>query len=1181
MSQPLAPSDGLVVPVKLSALVINKDVQERSNFQRWQANFHRLNLHLNPEADPFDDLDLDMGDACHRGIYLQWELPDALRRGTHDATTDTTSFPVVPNRWLITRRAGEATAMWIVESDHLSRTTGTSPFVWTSPKDGVRRITRIGRVRPVTDTEPWVEPPFPTDTWKPAPGSFLTANGPGIPAFSHYQPYNENVFSFHDPLTRYEERPERFTYQVVGWYSDPQYDPLDKAQDVPGFEELLKGLNWTQAGSGDSTRTTIRRSYYAGMARLVDWTPDQPVESDLARNTRVAVGNSSLDALTAMVTDAGDSTLESAPALLEALQYGMLDKIDQPDGMLDLRLKIREYWFTHGPGGYFWQITDPATGPDDGTAADVDTDERAELIALNDAQAAYDHAARELHDLRRQLYDTWWLHSLPVLPRDLDRAVLARELDPQAPESLARRVRDQLNALGDPVSPNGRVLRPTLEGSLAHNIQESIRALLARGLTLAGEKPAPEARLLKRVPTAPFRSPQDPVVLIRGAGMHEPMDTTTPLPCRPSQAVQYPGTAGDKTGSLLAAVPAPVRALVGELVCYATDEPQPPDGTIVPPPFVTDPWVQPWQPLYLEWQGDYHPVPYAKPDGTPRWTFHDDRYHWTTAPDDQLRQIDPIMLTGRCMLSAHTAFNMDARLRHHAQAHPDPDTRRRLESFAASTAEWDLMAQALSGFTAQLACHDVTRNVPPDGELRELVGPGWHAAPNPGELPAPFEGYPASPFQQIRAGQFAFTQLKIIDRFGRAHVLVEEGKGASFAAVTAQDVAPGKDEPTHPRLTGGCVHLRPGLLQGARLRFDLVDSANDSVLIDHDPGANPVCGWILPNRIEQALACYTPDGVALGELRSTTSASGDLQASWEAPPGSPVESLSQIKDIGLKHLYNFLNRIQGQGTSALTAALKSIDDTLQTVHPGNAHADTAPAVLAGRPLALVRSRLSLELDGPAITDPSWQHVLNRPQSDFPDYDWAVRLGEPDRLGDGLLAFHPDHDPDHIYTIHPPQDPTDCLRHITPDNSPRLKARHHPHRPTTPDQDIQYLTLLIDPSALIHATTGILPTAVLSLPGRFTQRPLNSLELFFRVGPLLTVSRTTSGDQIPDTVLVAPRPSLRVGTWAWAERDREGAESSLPLTPSDGRPRFTDGKPVVRNGFLTLTPADPDQADRTS
>lgn len=48
------------------------------------------------------------------GIHLHWSIPDALTTGKHEVET---TFPQVPNRWLIVRRGvTEGNRQWVVST---------------------------------------------------------------------------------------------------------------------------------------------------------------------------------------------------------------------------------------------------------------------------------------------------------------------------------------------------------------------------------------------------------------------------------------------------------------------------------------------------------------------------------------------------------------------------------------------------------------------------------------------------------------------------------------------------------------------------------------------------------------------------------------------------------------------------------------------------------------------------------------------------------------------------------------------------------------------------------------------------------------------------------------------------------------------------------------------------------
>src|SRR6476661_673668 len=59
------------------------------------------------------------------GIHVHWAVPDALTKGGVDETNTNLEFPVVPNRWLVTRfvmngAMPNAPRSWVIESDTLS-----------------------------------------------------------------------------------------------------------------------------------------------------------------------------------------------------------------------------------------------------------------------------------------------------------------------------------------------------------------------------------------------------------------------------------------------------------------------------------------------------------------------------------------------------------------------------------------------------------------------------------------------------------------------------------------------------------------------------------------------------------------------------------------------------------------------------------------------------------------------------------------------------------------------------------------------------------------------------------------------------------------------------------------------------------------------------------------------------
>jgi len=117
----------------------------------------------------------------------------------------------------------------------------------------------------------------------------------------------------------------------------------------------------------------------------------------------------------------------------------------------------------------------------------------------------------------------------------------------------------------------------------------------------------------------------------------------------------------------------------------------------------------------------------------------------------------------------------------------------------------------------------------------------------------------------------------------------------------------------------------------------------------------------------------------------------------------------------------------------------------------------------------------------------------------------------------------------------------------------------------------FLTMLADPRALIHATTGILPQISIGIPAQFVGSAFARMEVTFTVGPILTDLVTAEIEDGTETTVLIPRPALKNGTWSWQEYDKAkwattSVESPVPTA------RFSNVPPRLRNGLLRITGA---------
>src|SRR5271165_3434804 len=202
---------------------------------------------------------------------------------------------------------------------------------------------------------------------------------------------------------------DTLSYLVMGWYSDPQDDPLAKIDPGCDFNCILDKLRWSPPEGTDKT-LTASWCVLAGMVNGVQWQTASIPKGGAPSGAPVsiAVGNTSVEALTALITRQAEAQQTPIdPDLLEAFQLDLIDVLDEPDGGAVLANAIHTSTFQKFSGGYVWEIVD-APGANSQVDAQELEKEQQWLAALNIAQQKLDAANRLLVSLQRALYFMWW-----------------------------------------------------------------------------------------------------------------------------------------------------------------------------------------------------------------------------------------------------------------------------------------------------------------------------------------------------------------------------------------------------------------------------------------------------------------------------------------------------------------------------------------------------------------------------------------------------------------------------------------------------------------------------------------------------------------------------------------------------------------------------------------------------
>jgi hypothetical protein len=1182
-------SPALIVPMNVCAYVVGEPDVEGVKEGTGTKDFARLSYHFDQLSvppylgasvtpEPFESVGSDWLPA---GVHLHWAVPAALSHGTAAEGSEDVDFAIAPNRWLVARIAAGADGSepisltaWIVESDRQwdgdpaldagdpNRRSRPVPVV---DQDG-QTVPRLGRVTALAD---WQEVPAAARV----EGDRVkrhTAIGFGIPTFSSAYPHAPNVFGLWDGLTdRLPAGVATVGYLVAGWHSDPADDPLSQLQvtaDTKPADALAAATGWTLAG-----RAIPPRSLCAG---AVVGVPADLADSHFAARSApvdVAVGSSGAEAFAALLAHrdlaggqppaGGDAAaLEFALALL---QEGLLERLHQPGGGLDhCRDQLHTARFEAVAGGRQWTLerSTPATDPSTSTvtvqASDLSSAAResgaplppalaAALDELNDRQAAADLAERTVAGLRSQLYADWCKY--------MEIAYGRAGSTPTADDAQGF-LNDEMAALDQATSQLAQARAD------ADAKQRELAEAAGSGWVLS-DGPAPR-----------FWQPVEPVALLAGPDLERPdrygragqvrfpftLAVRSDAQLVSSLSLQQPSVtlaAGDLPAAALAATPfAPeLGALLAETMLLdpsaapalaalaarkAGSAPSPALTAAVtaaqaaasaagPPELAFARWAQPWIPLMLEWEIEYTPDPGAngRLDSYPAGLLDDYRLDPTAremvAPATAQPAAATQMFAGKVLLSGNVTLPLRGFVKDYLTAHPDDPDAEALRAVDADLGS-GLLAQALSGLGAAFLMREQTLQLPVDDpaahdeplmrefsrtEVAERVAEANDLAVLPGNAYTP-----------LRAGTAKLSRLRVVDAFGQVRELP---KPLSYVRAASATPPHGTD--------AAAIWLPPRLQQGARLMFRWISATGDVVESSH-PATSPVCGFLLFNSVDDSLALYDADGTALGSLNV-------VAPRWRNAPKDGV-AIDQPIDQALAavnaHLRAFALSIyeRSDGSEFLQALLDSIDATLTNVATGTAIGAGSTAALVGRPLALVRASLDLELLGSPALDQSWEAFAaavsspgsSRREAGILGVEVAVQLGDLNAIDDGLVGYF--HDADYGTFLAPAAPaggagvrapaPADLVVRAAPDVAPAL------------------VTMIVDPAAGVHATTGLLPRKRIAIPPAMYAPALRSMSVSFEVTPALA-PRSPAPPGAPGgtervAIPVPPEPGF---AWSWA------------------------------------------------
>ncbi|MEH2241457.1 hypothetical protein [Nostoc sp.] len=418
------------------------------------------------------------------------------------------------------------------------------------------------------------------------------------------------------------------------------------------------------------------------------------------------------------------------------------------------------------------------------------------------------------------------------------------------------------------------------------------------------------------------------------------------------------------------------------------------------------------------------------------------------------------------------------------------------------------LAQSIGGFNDALLTYNRTMQLGVDdtraGQSESRFLEGVRGGVNDGARVVPGSilrsPYLYNEFNPIRAGAMKISGLRIVDTFGRVKVVVDINNPQNTEIVTSQPLTP-PPNCTYP------IYLPPRLAQPARLNLRWLSASQGQQEMNDHPTTTPICGWILPNNLDNSLTIYDNQGTSLGIL--------DRTATWRAIPGS--NQLIEISDIANQYLRQLVQYLVSQADNEgfFTDFLTTVNKALETIDPEGFAQNQAISLLVARPLALVRSQVNLELQGlPAISqnDTAFSADIfvndDRTTDAFPKVEFPIRIGEYQQFNDSLVGYwvetaegtYKDNNfyaPQSCYVPHR-QIKTlfDNAGDRTPDTPVNLEQ-------TLEANTAQTLVMLVDPRGQVNASCGVLPAKRISIPPEQYVPALQAIEVTFLSAPLLS------------------------------------------------------------------------------
>ncbi len=1154
------------------------------------------------QNNPVDEQDFTLGlsetySDCEQDVISF--LQESVSKGEVE-------YPAAPDRWYVLRIFTEydsnngtpktSLRAWIVESNHAIKDCDAGNGRITIPAKEVSGETfyplYVGRK---SDYENWR--PDDQDNYIDK----ITAIGPGDPMFAAYYPNCKTVFGFYDPYINEKNEKEKcgvYTYMIAGWYSDSAQDPLTGAVNGRLWDSCIEELCWSVP---EEISDQPKGMLCHGMIYNIGWNGEDfdYGTSVPSEDPEIVWGQTSVEAMAALISSKLPDEQKDVAKILEAFNYELLSEFDHPDGIQKLEEKIHEKSFSPVKGGIEYVINLPDQKNIDGapdTTKLFPASLGSELDQLNAFVREREDIQRKISVLQWEAYSAWYKYisdrqspspdvSIDLCNRIVDKiASLIEAYKSQASDlssqidTLSARIRQEIETIKEMRGyrletitrnyfwqPNDPVLLFSGEGvsrSFRHGYDHQYSSdgkLQCRftGYTLTGMTVTPKEKpvtvtskdlfaFIDSFPKGKTPVPDEIQTLLAETLLLDTHQSKLiAVAAFLSDGIEHPSKS--EVAALATQIEKIQTLIWNACLIKNVSAQQLADASgitgMVPDKIGVTSWTQAWVPLFMEWNVNILKHKDLSPDFSNilmDWKLGDIDYAYTADRPGQ----HAIQTRGSVLITPHAPHNLQKALQNYiGKLDPKDPIIQELQDISDQWGKLDILSQTMSGFNNSLVMRKETLQFPvfdfPDSEgnqqlaqkVAKLVGGMNNLSP-----------MPDSDFNPIHAGFMKLLELWIVDAFGQVKEL-----GLSKGTIISEELT------TTGIKFETLVTMKPRITQPARLNLEWI-SADEKMITNSDPATNPICGWILPNHLNHSLMIYNASGEAQGEIRRVTN-SDEHNIQWVSAPGTDI----LVNDIKNEQLHGFVHQLLNFGDKSADAfqeLMDNIDETLWSIDPLGFRQNQSLSVLIGWPLVLANIGIGLEFCGYPAYSQSCKDLGQFNSHDFEKAKWPVRMGDISQICDGLLG----------YFVKGTEDAYKLFHAI-----PGVKVKEQQSGYVSYDHTLELdfikahqqvnLTLLLDPRAGIHLTSGILPVAYTEIPPDYISGALNKMYVTFGINPLIN---------LPDKASM-PLPAIDENfEWSWVYRpEMNHWQEASKIVDDVSKAVFENKQYEIKEGWLKL------------